>query len=405
MKILLANDKYGQRGASSFLVAQARKGLEARGHDVKVLTTHRAGEADPHASNPGVASIPVSYRQSLRPHLGIWNPAVNGLVANVLDGFRPDVVHAHNLHTYLTYNFLRLARKQTSKVFVSLHDVMSFSYRRLATKRYLDSGGADCRVTVADQIAAAGVTWNPFRNACIRKALGNAAKVLPVSAALEEALHQNGIGNTEVLHNAIDVAQWAGEPTNLADFARKHGLEDKRVVLFGGRLSEDKGIREIFAALDVARHTVPNIILLVIGEKERYDEFASREPDARRLSAFVRCTGWLGADDVRRAFHAADVATTPSLCLDTFNMMNLEAQACGTPVVGTRFGGTPEVIEHGETGYICDPRDTTTYAGHLLDLLQHPDKAKRFGEAGQARARELFDVETHLDRLEALYAA
>lgn len=404
MKVLLANDKYGQKGASSFLVAQARAGLQARGHDVRVLTTHRTGEPNPHEGDPGVTSVPVSYRPSLRPYLSLWNPAVNGPIADALDGFRPDVVHAHNVHTYLTYNLLGLARKRTGKVFISLHDVMSFAYRRLNTARFLDSGGDDCRVTMADQIAAAGITWNPLRNACIRKALGNAAKVLPVSAALEKALHQNGIGNTRVLRNAIDVRRWAEQRPTVGAFAKKHGLEGRRVILFGGRLSEDKGIREVLAALDVVRHAVPDALLLVIGEKERYDEYAARDRNAQDLSASIRCTGWLGEDDMRDAFRAADVVTTPSLCLDTFNMMNLEAQASGTPVVGTRFGGTPEVIDHGNTGYVCDPRDTETYAGYLLDLLQRPEKARRFGEAGQARARELFDVERHLDDLETIYA-
>lgn len=405
MRILLLNDDFPPEGRSSVahIAYDHMRVLADAGHDVRVLTTHRTDWDAAVRRHGNVVSIPVSYRPSLRAWLSLKHRAVARALEEEIRAVRADVVHAHNVHMYLTYDALRIARRHAPRVFVSLHDVMSFSYRRLATKRFLDSGGEDCRVTIADQIAAAGIAWNPFRNAYIRKAFTNATKVLPVSTALEKALRQNGIGNTRVLHNATDVARWDDAGRGSADFGRIHGLEGKRVILFGGRLSEDKGIREILAAFGVVRRSVPDALLVIIGDKGRYDAYAAGNRDARTLSPFIRCTGWLSANEMRDAYHAADVVTTPSLCLDTFNMMNLEAHACGKPVVGTCFGGTKEVVVHGETGFICDPRDIDTYAGHLTKLLSDRDMAGRFGCNGRTRALELFDLGRYRGSLEELY--
>lgn len=406
MRILLMNDKYRQPGATSAIVENLRVGYERKGHEVRVLTTHRT-EANPDIVRDGiVTSIPVSYRASLRHYLCLWQPRVSRMLEQAMAGWKPDVVHAHNVHTYLTYDALRIAAEATPRVFLTTHDVMSFAYRRLATSRFLSSLGKDARVTVLDSVRAVGLQYNPLRNFLIRRTLRRSVKrVLPVSKALELGLNQNGIAHTTVVHNAIDTDRPAVSEGDIDAFRKEFGLHGKKVILFGGRLGPDKGTREIIRAMRVVKDRCPNAFLLVTGETAKWEEVIHAEDPDGTLAGFHASTGWLSPEKIRTAFASADVVTTPSMCLDTFNMMNLEGMLAKKPVVGTLFGGTPEVVQDGKTGFIVDPRDTDAYADRLLAFLNDPALAKTMGEAGYERAKKHFDLDTQVDRYLELFGS
>src|SRR5439155_21686582 len=102
---------------------------------------------------------------------------------------------------------------------------------------------------------------------------------------------------------------------------------------------------------------------------------------------------WLEGPELRAAYATADVLVTPSICFDTFGLVNLEAMEHGKPVVATVFGGSPEVVEHGVSGYVEDPFDVPAFAGRVRTLLEDPELARRMGKAGSERLRRLFGIE------------
>jgi glycosyltransferase involved in cell wall biosynthesis len=87
------------------------------------------------------------------------------------------------------------------------------------------------------------------------------------------------------------------------------------------------------------------------------------------------------------------VVTVPSLYLDNFPTVNLEAMNAGKPVVGTCFGGTAEIVVSGETGLIVNPRNTLGYAQALVRLLNDSALAKEMGEKGKKRVETVFSLE------------
>ena len=91
---------------------------------------------------------------------------------------------------------------------------------------------------------------------------------------------------------------------------------------------------------------------------------------------------------------------TPSICFDTFGMVNLEAMEHSRPVVATCFGGSPEVVEDGVTGRIVNPFDTRRLADTLVELLSDREQAVRMGAAGRLRLIERFRI----DRLGSEFA-
>jgi spore coat protein SA len=88
-------------------------------------------------------------------------------------------------------------------------------------------------------------------------------------------------------------------------------------------------------------------------------------------------------------FQRATVLTSPSLFQEPFGLVNAKAMACGTPVVGSRRGGIPEVV--GDAGVLVNPEDTLGFADALSRLLDEPERRVQMGRAGQSRVHDIFD--------------
>ncbi|MDA1208676.1 MAG: glycosyltransferase [bacterium] len=173
MKILLLNDRYPPNYESS--VANITKNLAdayaQKGHTVSVITSHRKDVSKDIVRTGNVISLPIDYAPSLRHYKSLKQSTVSNMLKQEMQNIQPDIVHAHNLHMYLTYDALCIARTFTDKVCITMHDTMSFNYGRLMTHRYLASAGVDTQVTPLDHIGQVGLQWNPFRNRLIRRIL------------------------------------------------------------------------------------------------------------------------------------------------------------------------------------------------------------------------------------------
>ena len=425
MRILLLNDDYPPRGLSSVgsVAEDLARGYRDRGHHVSVITTHRTEEDgsipaspvfDSEAQTRGAGrrregdlwSIPVSYRRALRHWHCLFSPRVSRMLKKIMADIRPDAVHAHNIHTYLTYDALRIARMHTPNVILTAHDVMSFSYSRLATAAYLASEGRETHLTALDHLRQAGLQWNPVRNFCIRCALKKyVTHVVAVSESLAQALRSNGIETSTVIHHGIDCSTWQAAAEEVEAFRERFKLHGKKVILFGGRISLDKGVVHLLRALDMLRREMPNVTLLAVGEEERFQGMLERAGVSHDLSQHIVVTGWLPHEELPAAYASADVVTTPSLCLDTFNLMNLEAMAAAKPVVGTIFGGTPEIVVDGVTGFVRNPLDLPAYTEALRTLLLDRTLAERMGQAGRERAEKHFTLKNQVEEYLRLCAA
>jgi glycosyltransferase involved in cell wall biosynthesis len=118
----------------------------------------------------------------------------------------------------------------------------------------------------------------------------------------------------------------------------------------------------------------------------------------------IEFTGRLTGDHLWRQFRHAAVVVVPSIWPEPCPTVVLEAMAWGRPVVGSRIGGIPDLVEHGHTGLLVPPGDPVALAGALAALLADPARLAAMEQAAWDRAR-LFDTSVVVPRLEAVYAA
>ncbi|MEL6544676.1 MAG: N-acetyl-alpha-D-glucosaminyl L-malate synthase BshA [Myxococcota bacterium] len=158
---------------------------------------------------------------------------------------------------------------------------------------------------------------------------------------------------------------------------------------------------DVVAVFERARATIPELELTVVGDG----------PDRAAMENYVSSAGltsavqFVGVDvDVASHLKSASVFLLPSE-LESFGLAALEAMACGVPVVGTEIGGLPEVVKHGEGGYLHAVGDIDAMAGSVVSLLRDRQLLENQRELSRKRAVHIGDPKPVLDQYEALYAS
>lgn len=190
------------------------------------------------------------------------------------------------------------------------------------------------------------------------------------------------------------------------------GLAGKRVALFVGRLQMLKGpdvaIRAVAEAVRRAPGPTSGLVLVLVGgpsggtdrslEVARLMELASEE----RIADRVRFVPPMPHEELPRAYQAADVLLAPSRS-ESFGLVALEAQACGTPVIAASVGGLPYVVGDGKSGHLVVGHDPRAYAERLIEIISNPVLARRFSVGAVAQASHYsWDVTT--ERMRSVYA-
>ena len=411
MKVLFLCEVGDPRvGSSTRQMYQHAARLRELGHEAAAVVTVRdRREATPtEVLGTPVFRLHSDYPVRFRAWRSLHNRVIDGPLDAVLREWRPDVVHAHLVHTHIGYHALTQARRAGARVVFTAHDVMSFCYQKLTCFHGGEAAGGklfDVTARASKCVPCQRLRFRPGRNARIRAVLErDVDAVTVVSDALGEVLRANRVPVHATVHNALAVAPSPPAPEAVAGFRARHGLTGMQVVTIGGRLHEQKGVGKLLEMLAVLAPRFPALRLLVMGKREIYDgEF---QPLAQALGVAERVVpvGWLGPDELPLAYAATDVFVTPSICFDTFGLVNLEAMEHGKPVVATSFGGSREVVLHGETGFIENPFDVAAYAGWVGRLLGNPAEAARMGQRGRQRLLEGFTIERLADDFLRVYS-
>jgi glycosyltransferase involved in cell wall biosynthesis len=179
-------------------------------------------------------------------------------------------------------------------------------------------------------------------------------------------------------------------------------------IVFAGWMHREKGIFEALQAVDVLRQEFPGLTLSCAGGGRDEEEFWAAVRSKGMDRSVIR-EGWLEKAAVRDLMASADAFLLPSHYEGLPNAM-LEAMSEGTPVVVTRVGSIPDVVEDGVTGLLVEVGDVVAIAGALRKLLSQPAFARGIGEAAKREIERRYDIdvvwrEYHAAVLQACRAA
>ncbi|HVD45858.1 MAG TPA: glycogen synthase [Candidatus Limnocylindria bacterium] len=199
-----------------------------------------------------------------------------------------------------------------------------------------------------------------------------------------------------VIHNGIDPEIYRPQPSE-ETLARLGVDQGKPYAFFNGRITRQKGLPLLLAA---ALKMDPRHQLVIAASSPDTPEIAAEVAAlAERVRSERGNLVWIGRfiplQDLIHLHSGASVFVCPSI-YEPFGLVNLEAMACETAVVGSRVGGIPEIVVEGETGYLVeyDPEDpeafTTGLANRIDELLNNPTLTAKMGKAGRQRVLRHF---------------
>lgn len=191
------------------------------------------------------------------------------------------------------------------------------------------------------------------------------------------------------------------DPDLLPDLRSALASPDERLIAYVGRLDKEKGVEHLLEALAAVRGRHPRIRVAIAGkggEEERLRSLARTLGIADRTHFMGYVTG--GA--LEALYKVADLLVCPST-YEPFGIVPLEGMVNGVPVIASDVGGMSEIVLHGRSGIKVPPKSPGALENAISFILDRPDEAKRLGEAGRTRAKEVFNWGRVAELLEPIY--
>jgi len=364
MRILHLTSHLNVGGVARYTVSVAAA-LRRRGHEVVIASG--GGELEPEAAAAGVAHWRVPLHTSAE-----FSPQVFAAAWQMSRRLRRqpvDVLHAHTRTSQVAA--ARLSRALRIPYVTTWHGV----FRPNLGRRLWPCTG-DLTVAISR----------------------------PVQQQLLTVFGVSG-SHIRLIPNGVDPAHFAETPdaAAVAQYRERHHLPDGRpVVGTVGRLASGgvKGFDLLLGAVHALRQERPELHVLIVGDGPRRP-FLERLAVDLGLSSRVHFAG--SAMDTRVPLALMRVFAFPVRWQEGFGLSLIEAMAAGKPVVATRTGAVPDIVEDGRSGVLVPPEDAASLAEGIARLLSDPAAASRMGGAAQARVRETFSLERMVDQIESVY--
>jgi starch synthase len=248
---------------------------------------------------------------------------------------------------------------------------------------------------------------------CERVAIEAADAVIAVSGAMAEDVAEAypavDSGRVTVIHNGIDPDEYQPDPGT--EVLQRLGVDpDRPTVIWVGRVTPQKGVGQLLDMAERLPGEAQFVFLAGVADTPAFgDEIRRRAAEvAGSHPALHWIEGMLPKQEVIQLLSHSTVFVCPSV-YEPFGLVNLEAMACGLPVVATAVGGIPEIVEESVTGYLVPPEGGEAVgealAGLVGSLLEDPARAREMGAAGRARVVERFTWRSVAARTAELYAS
>ncbi len=204
----------------------------------------------------------------------------------------------------------------------------------------------------------------------------------------------------DVVPNGIDLEVFEGLPRKEAIRQRLRFNNNDKVILFVGTLRPVKGVKYLIQAMNVIAQKEPKTRLMLVGNGEERDYLRGLVKELK-LERYVTLVGKVPNEKVPEYMVASDVFVLPSLS-EGFPLTILEAMASGLPIVASKVGGLPEIVEDGQNGFLVEPRKPGQIAEKVLLLLKNEGLRQRMIVNNRKKVQQ-YSSDNTVGRLEAIY--
>lgn len=207
----------------------------------------------------------------------------------------------------------------------------------------------------------------------------------------------------ELVYNAVDLSRVKNDPHRGKEFRRRYDIPEGRVVILQvSWMIPEKGIAELLETARILISRNREVQFVLVGEGPHREAFMKTAQEMG-LRQSVTFTGLVQDPFAEGVFDAADIVCQLSAWEELFGWMIAEAMAHGKPIVATKVGGIPELVDDGISGFLTARGDCEAAAEKLEKLVHDPELRRRMGESGRRLVEEKFDLKKNVGQLLDLY--
>jgi len=378
LNVLLVNDSPQIVGGVEYVMKEEMTYLSDRDYTVKSVGLGTVDSGDAFTD----VTIGESDSRVLREVAGLTiEPRIYRRLRTEIRDFNPDVIHIHKSQKYPATIALATRGYPTVKTH---HDYSTVCPSAWGVKQ--------------DTYAACecGVGPKCWQHDCrsLPVVVGYYLPQQKIQRPVERRLIDKHIAPSQTLTEYLNSFGYgASTVPNPQPFEESGGASpgDDGYFVFLGRLTKEKGVENLIeAAAQVARDS-NDLDIRIAGTGPLEDELIDQVE--RRCPGSVEFLGYVSEERKTELYTQARAAIVPSLWMEAFGMVVLEAMQCGTPVIGSNRGGIGELVQDGDTGLVYPPTDTSMLATQIRKLHNDPEFAAELGNRAQEWVRRNYSYE------------
>ncbi len=307
-------------------------------------------------------------------------------VRRMLRRHRPDVVNVHNVYPLISPSVLKVCRDEGVPVVMTVHN-----YRLICPNGLFMTRGEVCH-----RCAGGREYWCVLRN-CLGSVAKSSGYALRNWAARKRRAFLDNVTmymaltefqRQQLISEGFPADRIAVVPNMTSAEAVPAGTELGEYVGFVGRISPEKGI----GTLCEAARSMTDVPIHAAGGYEGNEGLLAAAP------ASVEFLGQLDRDRLESFYAGSRAVVLPSVCYEGFPNVVLEAGIRGKPVICSRIGGLPEIVEDGVTGLLFEPGNAEDLASKIRYLWERPALCRQMGQAGREKVLREYTPEKYYER-------
>ncbi|MHB8131387.1 MAG: glycosyltransferase family 4 protein [Mobilitalea sp.] len=394
MKILMVNKFLYPNGGAETYFFKVGKFMEMAGHQVEYFGMYHEKNIVTNSANEYTTEMDFhtsGMEKFFYPMRIIYSFEAKRKIRNVIEKFKPDIVHLNNINFQLTPAIIEEIHKQGIPMVQTVHD-----YQMICPNHLM----FDIHTKKPCELCLYGSKWNCTRKNCIasskiKSAIGSIEAILYrqrktyqlvdlyicPSHFLEDKLYQSSQlrGKTVTIQNFIELKK-------IEEFNEKDDY-----VLYFGRLSEEKGLEMFLNCCKKLSH----IKFKVAGTGPLVDKCLGI-PN-------VEFVGFKTGEELDTLIRRAKFSVYPSIWYENSPLSILESKSLGTPVIASKMGGIPELIENNETGIIIEDISEEKLTNEINALYQDNEKIMKMSKNCIEKREKMISLETYGSRILEVY--
>ena len=308
-------------------------------------------------------------------------------------------MHINLVHRHITLSIIRAIKKYNIPIVYTVHDLNC-----VCPNHEMLVNGKVCELCLKGKYRNC-IKQKCVKGSTVKSALGAIEAInykrmkiyddidlyITPSYFYKKKLEESGIIHPEIVHikNFLPL-----------DTKFKNDNEDKNYLLYFGRISEEKGIITLLKAMEKLQSNTPLYILGTGALEEQVKEYIK----AHNLEEKVKMFGFKSGDELKKFVAQAKCIILPSEWYENGPYAIMEAMSQGKPVIVSRFGGLPEIVEDQKTGFICNPFDSEDLKNCIEKVCNlTADEYKAMSNTAVLNAKRDFDADTYGKTLIAHY--